>query len=230
MMSASAPVLASVTGLTYRYAPQEPDVLRDVSLTIGAGEIVALTGPSGSGKTTLLSLLGMMRRVEPSRIHLFDTDIGSASAGDITELRRRVRFIFQKHYLLRSLTAQQNVIAGAVLNPRTDRRMSEEQALTLLAAFGLGDDGDKWPDQLSVGQQQRVAVARSLINQPELLLADEPTASLDRGSARLVTDRIFEAARTLQCGVLISTHDEAIMASATRCLQLRNGLLSPIDA
>ena len=226
----STSVLASVTGLTYRYAPQEPDVLRDISLTIRAGEIVALTGPSGSGKTTLLSLLGMMRRVDPGRIHLFDTDVGTASAREIAELRRRVRFIFQKHYLLRSLTAQQNVMAGAVTNPATDRRMNEERALALLTTFGLGDDTDKWPDQLSVGQQQRVAVARSLINQPELLLADEPTASLDRGSARLVVDRIFDAARTTHCGVLISTHDESIMASAVRCVQLRDGMLLPSTA
>jgi putative ABC transport system ATP-binding protein len=226
----SKSVLASVTGLTYRYAPPEPDVLRDISLTIRAGEVVALTGPSGSGKTTLLSLLGMMRRVEPGSIHLFGTDIGTASASEIAELRRRVRFIFQKHYLLRSLTAEQNVMAGAVTNPATDRRMNEERALALLTAFGLGDDTDKWPDQLSVGQQQRVAVARSLINQPELLLADEPTASLDRGSARLVVDRILDAARTLHCGVLISTHDEGIMASATRCVQLRDGMLLPSTA
>jgi ABC-type lipoprotein export system ATPase subunit len=226
----STAVLASVTGLTYRYAPLEPDVLRDISLTIHAGEVVALTGPSGSGKTTLLSLLGMMRRVEPGRIHLFDTDVGTANAREITGLRRRVRFIFQKHYLLRSLTAEQNVMAGAVTNPATDRRTNEERALALLTAFGLGDDTDKWPDQLSVGQQQRVAVARSLINQPELLLADEPTASLDRSSARLVVDRIFDAARTLHCGVLISTHDESIMASAVRCVQLRDGMLLPTTA
>jgi putative ABC transport system ATP-binding protein len=87
------------------------------------------------------------------------------------------------------------------------------------------DQGDKWPDQLSVGQQQRVAVARSLVAVPELLLADEPTASLDRTSAQLVMDHIIEAARTLRCGVLISTHDERIMAVASKCIQLRDGTL-----
>src|SRR3954451_23583235 len=109
---ASAAVLARVTGLSYRYASHEPYVLREVSLSVGPGEIVALTGPSGSGKTTLLSLLGMIRRVERGRIQLFGTDIVMAAAPEIAALRRRVRFIFQKHYLLRSLTALQNVMAG----------------------------------------------------------------------------------------------------------------------
>ena len=188
---------------------------------------MALSGPSGSGKTTLLSLLGMMRRVEPGHIRLFDIDVGSASALEIAALRRRVRFIFQKHYLLRSLTSMQNVMAGVVANETTDRRGNEARARELLTALGLDNDSGKWPDQLSVGQQQRVAVARSLVGLPDLLLADEPTASLDRMSARLVTDRIIEAARTLHCGVLISTHDDRVMDVATRCLQLSEGMLLP---
>lgn len=227
---ASGAILARVSGLSYRYAPNEPIVLRDISLTIRGGEIVVVTGPSGSGKTTLLSLLGMMRRVEPGHIRLFDTDVGDASALEIAALRRRVRFIFQKHYLLRSLTALQNVIAGVVANATTDRHWNEARALGLLAAFGLGDYASKWPDQLSVGQQQRVAVARSLVGRPDLLLADEPTASLDRMSARLVMDQISEAARTMHCGLLISTHDNRVMEVATRCLQISDGMLLPATA
>jgi putative ABC transport system ATP-binding protein len=217
--------VARVSGLTYRYGPQEPDVLRDVSLTVRQDEIVALTGPSGSGKTTLLSLLGMLRRVAPDHIRLFDTDLGSASAQEITALRQRVRFIFQRHYLLRSLTALQNVMAGVVANATADRHSNEARAIELLAALGLDNHTGKSPDQLSVGQQQRVAVARSLVGLPDLLLADEPTASLDRASARLVMDRIIEAARTLHCGVLISTHDDRVMEVATRRLQLNEGVL-----
>jgi putative ABC transport system ATP-binding protein len=224
---ASGAILARVSGLSYRYAPHEPIVLRDISLTVREGEIVVLTGPSGSGKTTLLSLLGMMRRVEPGHIRLFDTDVGGASALEIAALRRRVRFIFQKHYLLRSLTALQNVIAGVVANPTTDRHSNETRALGLLTALELGDHTSKWPDQLSVGQQQRVAVARSLVGLPDLLLADEPTASLDRMSGRLVIDRISETARTRCCGVLISTHDDRIMDVATTRLQISDGMLLP---
>jgi putative ABC transport system ATP-binding protein len=224
---ASGTILARVSGLSYRYAPHEPIVLRDISLTIRGGEIVVLTGPSGSGKTTLLSLLGMLRRVEPGHIRLFDTDVGGASALEIAALRRRVRFIFQKHYLLRSLTALQNVIAGVVANATTDRHSDETSALGLLTALELGDHISKWPDQLSVGQQQRVAVARSLVGLPDLLLADEPTASLDRTSGRLVIDRISETARTRRCGVLISTHDDRIMDVATTRIQISDGMLLP---
>jgi ABC-type lipoprotein export system ATPase subunit len=148
----SEAVLACVSGLSYRYAPHEPLVLRDISLTIREGEIVVLTGASGSGKTTLLSLLGMMRRVEPGHIRLFNTDVGTAGALEIAALRRRVRFIFQKHYLLRSLTALQNVIAGVVANVTTDRHWNETSAQGLLTALELGDHASKWPDQLSVGQ------------------------------------------------------------------------------
>jgi putative ABC transport system ATP-binding protein len=227
---ASGAILARVSGLSYRYTPHEPVVLRDISLTIGECEIVVLTGPSGSGKTTLLSLLGMMRRVEPGHIRLFDTDVGGASALEIAALRRRVRFIFQKHYLLRSLTALQNVIAGVVANATTDRHSDETRALGLLSALELGDHTSKWPDQLSVGQQQRVAVARSLVGLPDLLLADEPTASLDRISGRLVIDRISEAVRTTHCGVLISTHDDRIADVATTRLQINNGVLSQATA
>jgi putative ABC transport system ATP-binding protein len=227
---ASGTILARVSGLSYRYAPHEPVVLHDISLTIREGEIVVLTGPSGSGKTTLLSLLGMLRRVDAGHIRLFDIDVGGANALEIAALRRRVRFIFQKHYLLRSLTALQNVIAGVVANATTDRRSNETRALGLLAALELGDCANKWPDHLSVGQQQRVAVARSIVGMPALLLADEPTASLDRVSGRLVIDRISEAARTTRCGVLISTHDDRIMDVATTCIQISDGTLLPASA
>jgi putative ABC transport system ATP-binding protein len=227
---ASGAILARVSGLSYRYAPHEPVVLRDISLTIRECEIVVLTGPSGSGKTTLLSLLGMMRRVEAGHIRLFDMDVGSASALEIAALRRRVRFIFQKHYLLRSLTALQNVIAGVVANAATDRHCNEARALGLLTALELGDYASKWPEQLSVGQQQRVAVARSLVGLPDLLLADEPTASLDRTSGRLVIDRISEVARTTHCGVLISTHDDRVMDVATTRIQISDGMLLPATA
>ena len=131
----SEPILARTNSLSYRYAPHEPEVLRDISLTIHADEIVALTGPSGSGKTTLLSLLGMMRRVGPGHIHLFDTDLGYASEHEIAALRRRVRFIFQKHYLLRSLTAQQNVMAGVMSQQTDGLRDYAARSAALLAAL-----------------------------------------------------------------------------------------------
>src|SRR6267154_1395977 len=223
---ATGATVATLSGLSYRYAPNAPDVLRNISLDICEGDIVVLTGPSGSGKTTLLSLIGMLRQVPAGRIRLFETDVGAATDREIAKLRRRVRFIFQKHYLLRSLTALQNVVAGVVVDETTQAQWNDERAMGLLATFGLAEHAGKWPDQLSVGQQQRGAVARALVALPDLLLADEPTASLDRDSARLVAELIREAALTLHCGVLISTHDDRILDVATRRLHLNDGVLT----
>jgi putative ABC transport system ATP-binding protein len=223
----SGTTLATVTNLSYRYQADAPDVLRNISLTLSEGDIVVLTGPSGSGKTTLLSLLGMIRRVESGQVCLFDTDIGAANEREIARLRLRVRIIFQKHYLLGSLTALQNVIAGVVADTTTEQEWNVMRAKDFLGIVGLAEHTAKWPSQLSVGQQQRVAVARALVALPDILLADEPTASLDRESARLVAERIQEAALTLHCGVIISTHDDRIMDIATRHVHIRDGRLAP---
>jgi putative ABC transport system ATP-binding protein len=223
-----APALATVSGLSYRYG-EGPIVLREVALSLGEGEIVVLTGPSGSGKTTLLSLLGMLRRVEPGCIRLFDSDIGTASEREIDALRRRVRFIFQKHYLLRSLTVLQNVIAGIVADETADAAWNKARALNFLELVGLADHVAKWPDELSGGQQQRVAVARALVGLPDFLIADEPTSSLDRISARLVAERIRDIALTLRCGVIVSTHDERIMDIGTRHVRMHDGAVVAAD-
>jgi putative ABC transport system ATP-binding protein len=219
-------ILAAATGLSYRYHRTAPLVLRDVSIDISPGEIVIITGPSASGKTTLLSLIGMLRRAPPGQIRLFDIDVGRASEGEIATLRHRVRFVFQRHYLLRSLTVLQNVVAGALGSVAADTAASitaPARAAEMLRAVGLADQSGKWPDQLSTGQQQRVAIARALVGMPQLLLADEPTASLDRESARLVAEHIRDFASTIGYGVMIATHDERIMDIATRLVRIRDG-------
>jgi putative ABC transport system ATP-binding protein len=201
-------------------------VLDEVNLTVREGEIVVLTGASGSGKTTLLSLLGMLRRIPPGYVELFGVDIGAADEREIANLRRRVRVIFQRHYLLRSLTVLQNVMTGVTADETTRRGWNRTRAITFLENVGLADQMQKWPDELSGGQQQRVAVARALVSLPDLLLADEPTASLDTASAHLVADKIREIVSTLGCGVVIATHDERIMHVATRCVHLEAGALA----
>jgi len=218
-------ILVEISNLSYRYGPTAPVVIRNVSLTVREEEVVVLTGPSGSGKTTLLSLVGMLRRVPPGHVRLFGTDLGVATDREITALRKRVRIIFQRHYLLRSLTALQNTVAGIVSDETTDWEWNETRALNLLDAVGLAEHVHKRPDQLSGGQQQRVAVARALVALPDLLLADEPTASLDRASARAVAERIKDIAATLRCGVIISTHDDRILDIATRRVHLLDGEL-----
>jgi putative ABC transport system ATP-binding protein len=220
-----AAILAEVANLSYRYGPAAPLVIRNVSISVREEEVVVLTGPSGSGKTTLLSLIGMLRRVPPGHVRLFGIDLGEATDEEITLLRKRVRIIFQRHYLLRSLTALQNVVAGIVADETTDWEWNETRAMNLLEVVGLAGHEQKRPDQLSGGQQQRVAVARALVALPDLLLADEPTASLDRESARAVAERIKDVAATLRCGVIISTHDERILDIATRRIHLLDGEL-----
>jgi putative ABC transport system ATP-binding protein len=218
-----------VTGLSYRYRADGPAVLNEISLTVQEGEIVVLTGASGSGKTTLLSILGMLRRVPPGYVQLFGTDIGAASELEIAALRRRVRVIFQRHYLLRSLTVLQNVMIGIAADETSSPGWNTTRAVTFLENVGLAEHMQKWPDHLSGGQQQRVAVARALVSLPDFLLADEPTASLDTASARLVADQIREIVLTLGCGVVIATHDERIMHVATRCVHLAEGSLVPLE-
>ncbi len=219
------PVVLEVRSLTYGYGSGRP-VLTDVSLTLREGEIVILSGPSGSGKSTLMSLVGLLRRPPPGNVRLFGIDAGSADQAGLLALRRRLRFIFQKHYLLRSLTVLQNVVSGVVAQDESHREWDQARAEQFLGAIGLADYTHRWPDELSGGQQQRVAVARALVALPDLLLADEPTASLDYESARLVVDRIRELAGGLGCAVILATHDDRIMDVATRRLHIADGRIA----
>jgi putative ABC transport system ATP-binding protein len=221
------PVIAEVNGLTYRHRGrvEGPATLQDVSLVLREAEVVVLTGASGSGKTTLLSIIGLLRRVPPGYVRLFGADVGAAGEAELAQLRRRLRFIFQKHYLLRSLTVLQNVVAGVLADDTSDPQWNISRATSLLEAVGLAAHLHDWPDRLSGGQQQRVAVARALVGLPDLLLADEPTASLDRESALLVADQLRDLAATLGCCVLLTTHDERIMNIGTRRLQVVEGRL-----
>jgi putative ABC transport system ATP-binding protein len=217
-------LLAETASLSYRYGDDAPLALRNVSVTLRAGEIVMLLGPSASGKTTLLSLIGTLRRSAPGQVRLFGIDVGSAGDDQITRIRRRLRLIFQKHYLLRSLTVLQNVMVGAIAADNAHRAFRSD-ATEILKSVGLGDQVEKWPDQLSAGQQQRVAVARALAGRPDILLADEPTASLDRESALVVADSIRRFADQRRCAVLVATHDDRITGIATRYIRLNEGAI-----
>jgi putative ABC transport system ATP-binding protein len=202
-------------------------VLQEVDLAVRPAEIVMITGPSGSGKSTLLSLVGLLRRPPPGAVRLFGTDVGTASPTALAGLRGRLRFVFQKSYLVSSLTVLENVISSLLPLPETRRDYDDARARAMLENVGLTDKTDAFPHQLSGGQQQRVAVARALVALPEVLIVDEPTASLDADSARVVVDQIRLLTRTIGCGVLLTTHDERIMDVATRRLHLAGGRLLP---
>ena len=204
-------------------------ILFDISLQVNPGEIVIMTGPSGSGKTTLLTLIGALRSTQEGSLKVFGRELGGATGAELVGVRRGIGYIFQAHNLIDALTAKQNVLMSLALGSSTPAEM-DRRALEMLAAVGLADHADKFPDQLSGGQKQRVAIARSLVTQPRLILADEPTASLDKQSGRDVVDLMGRLAREQSCSVLLVTHDNRILDIADRIIHLEDGRLASFTA
>jgi len=203
-------------------------VLEAVNLEIAQGESVALLGPSGSGKSTLLNLIGALDRPTSGRVFFQDEDLGKLNELELASFRqRRLGFIFQAHHLLPQCTVLENALGPALAARRSaeDRRLALERGRRLLDRVGLGARMDHRPGQLSGGERQRVAVVRALINQPRLLLADEPTGALDRAAAeglsRLLLDLNTEEGVTL----ILATHALDLAARLRRRLQLLDGRL-----
>jgi putative ABC transport system ATP-binding protein len=201
-------------------------VLFGVSTDIYPGEIVILTGPSGSGKTTLLTLAGGLRSVHHGSVRVLGQALKGAKPDALVRIREKIGFIFQAHNLLDSLTARQNVQMSLGLEPGLSNEQLREKALAMLAAVGMSHRVDYLPSQLSMGQKQRVAIARALVRQPKVILADEPTASLDRESGREVVDILQELAKAQGCAILLVTHDHRILDVADRILALEDGRIT----
>ncbi|HYF09754.1 MAG TPA: ATP-binding cassette domain-containing protein [Acetobacteraceae bacterium] len=215
----------ALSGVTYAYGEGElrRPVLRDVELTVGAGEIVLLTGPSGSGKTTLLTLIGALRAMQEGSCRVLGQELDGASERERVRLRRRIGFIFQNHNLLGFLTARQNVAMTLELDPALSERERLHRAGEMLAAVGLADHADKPPSRLSGGQRQRVAVARALVGTPGLVLADEPTAALDKASGQEVVHILRGLAKSRGVPILMVTHDPRILDIADRVVAMEDG-------
>jgi len=201
-------------------------ILRDVDASVPSGEIVIVTGPSGSGKTTLLTLVGALRAAQEGSVRVLGEELRGAGARTLERVRSRIGFVFQSHNLVEALTALENVELGLRVQRQRSRREIHRQATEMLEAVGLGSQLHQRPDSLSGGQRQRVAIARALAAQPALLLADEPTASLDRASGREVVDRMQALARERGATILLVTHDNRILDVADRILHLEDGSLS----
>jgi putative ABC transport system ATP-binding protein len=200
-------------------------VLYDLDLTLSAGEIVLLSGPSGSGKTTLLTLIGGLRAIQHGSCTVLGTRLHDASERDRVALRRRIGYVFQDHRLLGFLTAQQNVamaLEGGTVRSDNDRLWHASRMLT---DVGLGKYADAFPAQLSGGQRQRVALARALVRDPGLVLADEPTAALDRQSGAEVMRLLADLARERGTAVLVVTHDPRILGVADRVITMEDGVV-----
>jgi putative ABC transport system ATP-binding protein len=220
-------------GITFAYGEGalRREVLREVDLSIAPGEIVLLTGPSGSGKTTLLTLIGALRAMQQGTARVLGQELAGASEGARVALRGRIGFIFQNHNLLGFLTARQNVAMSLELHGGMEEAARLARAGEMLAAVGLADHTEKPPSQLSGGQRQRVAVARALAGEPGLILADEPTAALDKVSGQEVVHLLRNLAKTRGVPILLVTHDPRILDIADRVVAMEDGrIVQPVPA
>ncbi len=201
-------------------------ILFDISLEIYAGEIVIMTGPSGSGKTTLLSLIGGLRSVQEGSLKFLGDELCGASQNKLVHMRRKIGYIFQAHNLLGFLTARQNVQMAVELNNSISQSTAISQSEEMLASVGLQERVNYYPDNLSGGQKQRIAIARALVNHPPLVLADEPTAALDKQSGRDVVEIMQRLAKEQGTAILLVTHDNRILDIADRIVEMEDGLLT----
>jgi predicted ABC-type transport system involved in lysophospholipase L1 biosynthesis ATPase subunit len=228
------PPLVELDDVTKRYASptgeDRPPVLCDVSLSVDAGEALAVVGPSGSGKSTLLNIIGTLDRPTSGRVRLAGDDLSAMDEEAVADVRtRRVGFVFQLHHLLPQCTALENVLVPALAQ---DASVPDEVAAhgrALLERVGLADRMDYRPGHLSGGERQRVAVARALVNHPALLLADEPTGSLDREASDSLADLLVELNRDEGVTLIVVTHAVRLAERMARRLELRDGTLTPMD-
>ncbi len=223
-------VLLEGIGKGYGSGPTRVEVLRDLHLEVPAGQMLAVVGPSGVGKSTLLHLVGLLDRPETGSVSLDGQTVDGHSASSRAHLRNRlIGFVFQHHYLLDELDARDNVALALRIGGESAGR-ARRRADELLAAVGIADRARHFPDQLSGGEQQRVAVARALAAHPRLLLADEPTGNLDHASAEQVFALVRELHLREGLTSIIVTHNEGIAQRCDRVFQLAPAGVLPSHA
>ena len=226
-MTDEMPVALEGVSYIYGKGTLKKQILFDISASVRAGEVVILTGPSGSGKTTLLTLMGALRSAQQGSVKVLGHELNRARERTLVKVRRQIGYIFQSHNLLESLTIGQNVQMGLRLDP-SGRKNSKQRIAAVLERVGLADHINKHPGELSGGQKQRAGIARALVNRPRVILADEPTASLDKQSGRDVVELIQELAREDGAAVVLVTHDNRILDIADRILHLEDGHMKPL--
>jgi putative ABC transport system ATP-binding protein len=203
--------------------------LSDINLEIQAGEIIIMTGPSGSGKTTLLTLMGGLRSAQEGSLNILGQEICGAKKRELTQLRRNIGYIFQAHNLMMFLSVKENVRMSLELHPEFLHQDMNGITGEILKAVGLGERVDYYPENLSGGQKQRVAIARALVSRPKIVLADEPTAALDKKSGRDVVELMQKLAKEQGCTILLVTHDNRILDIADRIIYMEDGKLVSND-
>ncbi|HDR4365813.1 TPA: ABC transporter ATP-binding protein [Bacillus cereus] len=203
----------------------EVTALHPISLDVKAGEFIGIVGPSGSGKSTLLSIAGALLSPSKGDIYIREQNITKLSEKEMTDIRlKKIGFIFQFANLVPYLNVKEQLLYIAKLK-KENKQESEKRADHLLAAFGLGERKNHYPNQLSGGEKQRVAIARAFMNNPDLILADEPTASLDSKRAREVVEMMKREVKESQKATIMITHDERMLDVCDRILTLRDGQL-----
>lgn len=201
------------------------EVLKGVSLTVEAGEFVAVMGPSGSGKTTLLNCISCYIPADSGRILLSDTDLAALSEDKIAAVRnQKLGFVFQDFLLLDGLSVRDNILLPRIISGNLNPSM-EQDASRLCRMFGITHIMDKFPAEISGGEKQRTAVARALINLPELILADEPTGNLDSKSSRAVIDSFLQAKHELGATIFMVTHDSFAASFCDKVVMLQDGVV-----
>lgn len=219
--------MINVQNLNFSYGTGElqQKVLKQVNLQIGEGEIVIMTGPSGSGKTTLLTIIGGLRHAEHGSVSVLNKQLVASKEQTKVQVRQQTGYIFQQHNLLKSLSAVQNVSMALELHPGFNERERLQRSKEMLIAVGLGDRIHHKPDQLSGGQRQRVSIARALVGGPKIVLADEPTASLDKQSGHEAVNILKKLAQDTGTTILLVTHDYRILDVADRIVELEDGII-----
>lgn len=201
------------------------EVLRGIDLDIARGEVVAIVGPSGAGKTTLLQILGTLSRPDSGSVEIDGQSVGELKPAELVKLRnRKIGFVFQFHHLLPEFTALENVMIPALI-ARRSRAEAEKRAIELLELLGVGHRGSHKPAELSGGEQQRVAVARALMNDPAVIFADEPSGNLDSVNRESLHRLFFELRDRFGYTFVIVTHDNDLAAMSDRRIAMRDGLI-----
>jgi len=210
----------------YESGTETVEALKDVNFAAEPGEFVTIMGPSGSGKSTMLNVLGLLDTPSEGVVRIDGSDVTDLSDAEMTTQRKRsIGFVFQSYFLIPTLSAVENVEVPTLFG--TDPT-AHERATELLDRVGLGDRLDHRPDQLSGGQKQRVAIARALINEPDVLLADEPTGNLDRDTGTAILEEIRRIADEAGVGVVAVTHDDLVTDYADRTVELVDGVLRDV--
>jgi lipoprotein-releasing system ATP-binding protein len=227
--ASSTPPVLSLRGVERRYRSGDRtlNVLRGIDLDLRAGEMTGLIGPSGSGKSTLLHVAGLLEKPDSGMVYVNGKDALKMSDRDRTVARRLLLgFVYQFHHLLPELSAVDNVAAPLMINGMS-RGKARKRGRELLGMMGLNERDHHRPGQLSGGEQQRVAIARSLANRPKVLIADEPTGNLDPNTSRVVFQNLFDIARQEGVAVLVATHNVELTTYMDRVLALHEGRLAP---